>query len=246
LGGIRHYRDDAEFYSTRHFDSVTDSVQQFAGDDLVAEPGTKYQYSTFGFVLAGAAIEAASGTAFPEYLRRNIFEPAGMTNTRTDDVYEIIPNRARGYRRTADGKVVNASFMDSSNKVPGGGLISTAEDLVRFALAVAEHRLLKQSSVELMFTPQTTPDGHSTGYGLGWGLPKTGKHLAAVHSGGQAGVSTYLWSLPGEKLAAAMMFNLQGVSMEELIRAVMSILTGTDYNRGLVPLPDGSGSVRQP
>ncbi len=57
----------------------------FSGDRLLAEPGLKYSYSTYGFNLLGAAVESASGEKFVEYLRRHVFLPAGMEHAGPDD-----------------------------------------------------------------------------------------------------------------------------------------------------------------
>ena len=108
----------------------------FAADDLASEPGTRYAYSSLGFVLAGAVVEAVAGVPFADYLRRYVFEPAGMRSTYVDDVYSLIPNRARGYQKAADGRILNAALLDTSNRLPGGGLASTPSDIVRFVFAL--------------------------------------------------------------------------------------------------------------
>jgi Beta-lactamase class C and other penicillin binding proteins len=136
LGGVRHYKNDAEPYSTRHYPSIGEALKAFEDDPLVHEPGTKYLYTTFGFVLAGAVVEGAAGMPYREYLQKNIFEPAGMTGIQMDDVYALIPNRSRGYFRRRTAEVENAALADTSNKVPGGGMVSTSGDLVKFALAL--------------------------------------------------------------------------------------------------------------
>ena len=138
IGGIRSYRDTGEEYNTRHYGSAREALRQFAADDLACEPGTQYLYSSFGFVLAGAVIESIAGLRFGEYLRRYIFEPAGMRETYLDDVYELIPNRSRGYRRTADGRILNAAPIDTSNRAPGGGLASTPDDHRALLVGAAE------------------------------------------------------------------------------------------------------------
>ncbi|MDQ3800349.1 MAG: beta-lactamase family protein, partial [Acidobacteriota bacterium] len=107
FSGVRHNKPD-EVFSTKHFNSLNEAVAAFRDDPLVIEPETKYAYSTPGYTLLGCAIEGASGVNYMDYLRENIFKPAGMTRTFADDVYAIIPNRARGYAKTQAGEIRNA------------------------------------------------------------------------------------------------------------------------------------------
>ena len=126
--GIRHNKLD-EIFTARHFNSIGDALTTFKDDPLLHEPEMKYSYSTPGYTLLGCAIEGASGASYLDYVRENIFKPSGMTRTQVDDVFSIIPHRARGYRKTSTGDAENAPLHDTSIKIPGGGLVSTAEDL---------------------------------------------------------------------------------------------------------------------
>ncbi len=209
LSGIRHYRSPEELLSTRHYDDLLEPLKIFAADPLEFQPGTKFRYTTYGYVLLGAIVEAASGRRFADYLRENVLAPAGCLRVQPDDVYRIIPNRARGYRRTPSGAVENCALADTSNKISGGGLLATAEDLVRFALALQQGRLLKPETVRQMFTSQRTSDGRPTGYGLGWYVgERAGKHWVE-HSGSQPGASSELLMLPERGLAVAVLTNLE-------------------------------------
>src|SRR5258708_25559889 len=82
-----------------------------------------------------------------------------------DDTYALIPHRSRGYELSANKQVLNCGLADTSNKMPGGGLISTAGDLVRFALPLNSGKLVKPESAQLMFTAQTLRDGQPSPYG---------------------------------------------------------------------------------
>ena len=73
LGGVRHYTSEAEVYSTRHYNDLTSPLAIFAADPLLCEPGTAFHYSTYGYNLLGAAVEAASGMRFANYLARRMF-----------------------------------------------------------------------------------------------------------------------------------------------------------------------------
>ncbi len=209
LGGIRHYTKPGEIDSTRHYGNLIEPLKIFADDPLLFEPGTRYSYSTYGYVLLGAVVEAAGGQRFTEYLKEHVFLPAHMNNIRADDVYKLIPNRMRGYRKTPEGEIQNCALADTSNKIPGGGLVSTAEDLVNFALAVGRGDLLKKETVAQMFTAQKTRDGKPTGYGLGWGVMTAEGKRRVGHGGGQQGTSTFLMLLPDDGVAVAIMANLE-------------------------------------
>lgn len=216
LSGIRHYRDPAEVMSTRHYTDLLEPLKIFAADPLLFEPGAKHLYSTYGYVLLGVAVEGASGMKFLDYLRQNIFGPAGMERIRDDSVHDIIPLRARGYRKMPWGEIQNCALADTSNKIPGGGLVSTAEDLVKFAIALNKGVLLKKASVEQMYTLQTTRDGQPAPYGLGWRIQELAGKKWVGHDGSQPGTSTFLLVLPSDGFAVAILTNLEGLNLGPL------------------------------
>ena len=101
------------------------------------------------------------------------------------------------------------------HKGPAGGFITTAEDLGRFAIAVMDHHLVSQPTLEMMLTPQQLPDGEVLGFGMGWGL-FPGElwygEREAFHGGGTPQVSAMLYLLPDRKFAVAILMNLESVS----------------------------------
>src|SRR6185436_18051186 len=181
----------------------------FKDDPLVVELETKYSYSTPGYTLLGCAIESASGMSYIDYLRENIFKPAGMTRTVIDDVYTVIPNRARGYRKTAAGEVQNAPLHDTSIKIPGGGLVTTAEDLAKFAIALNTNQLVKPETLVQMWTKPKTRDGKEQGYAMGVLIDERSGSLKVSNDGSQAGTRTFLFLMPKQKFAVALMTNLE-------------------------------------
>jgi len=225
LGGIRHYESVEEVNSTRHYTDLLSAIKLFQNDPLVAEPGSRFHYTTYGYVLLGLAVEKASGLRFMDYLRQRIFSVAGMEKTRQDHVFAIIPNRARGYAFSKTGQLQNCSLADTSNKIPGGGLISTAEDLARFALALRRGALVaRPANLEAMFTPQRLKDGKTHNYGLGWSLDKLDGRRLVAHTGGQQGVSTILLMLPKEGVVVSLMCNLELANLRELARRIARVL----------------------
>jgi serine beta-lactamase-like protein LACTB, mitochondrial len=209
--GIRNWTPE-EFRNARRFTSVDEAVRVFADDPLAFTPGSKTLYSSFGYTVLGSVIERASGVRYGEYLRVNVFEPAGLESARVDEVEALVPHRVHGYQRTSDGRLLNSSLSDVSNRAPGGGLCATAEDVARFASALLKGNLLKPASVEAMFRMQRTRDGKLTGYGLGWLLRTTNNRREVYHHGGQPRVSTILMLLPDHGVAIVLLCNLENVS----------------------------------
>lgn len=221
-GGIRSYQGD-EIQSTRYYSTILRGLEIFDKDPLLFEPGTKYQYTTYGFNLLGAAIESAAGMPFMEYLREKVFKPARMATIDSDDTFRIIANRSRGYRLNNDRVLTNCGLADTSYKVPGGGLIARAEDLVRFGIAVQTNTLLRRDTVNTMLTPQRFKDGSQSGWALGWGVETVDGHRRFGHTGGQQGVTTHLVLYP-EGLVIAVMANLEQARIQDITNGLARIL----------------------
>ena len=130
--GIRHYKD-GEFgpyglYEARHFDDINEAIEHFRDDPLLFEPGTLYWYSSHAFNLLQGVVETASGLTFEEYMRRYVWEPAGMSSSSFDVPSRIVQKRGRGYVRNERGILVNPPYVDPSYKYAGGGMLSTVEE----------------------------------------------------------------------------------------------------------------------
>ena len=227
LGGIRHYNRDGKGDipedSARHFASMEESLQIFAADPLVAKPGTKFNYSTYGYTLLGCVLEGAASQKYMDFVRENIFKPASMVQTQADDFFNIIPHRTRWYHKDKSEIVRNAGVLDSSYKIPGGGLISSADDMARFEAAMLADKFVKRPARDLMWTPQKTPDGKSTGYALGWGISdKFGIHIVA-HTGGQQGTSTAFVLVPERRAGVIVLANMDSVDSGNLADQILKI-----------------------
>lgn len=233
LGGIRHYKGD-EVNSTKFYPDLSSSLAIFKDDPLIAAPGERYSYTTYGFTLLGRALEVAAGKSFRELIREEVLAPAGMASTYIDEVAMIVQGRAQGYRRNPLGGISNSALADTSYKLPGGGLCGTAEDLVRLASALLSGRILKPETRELLWTPQSTSDGKKTSYGLGWVVGEVSNRRAVMHSGGQQRVSTFLLIVPEASLAVAVMTNLEGAGAGRIARSIASELIESSSSVGVV------------
>lgn len=231
LGGIRHYHenvnpvDDPELGNTRHFDDpIPAGIRFFAGDPLIDKPGAHFHYSTHGYTLVGCAIEGASGEKYVQYMRDAVFAPAGMSHTQADDRYAIIANRTRFYQKDKSGKVVNADFLDSSYKIPGGGWLSSADDLAQFEVEFLADKLVKRSTRDLMWTAQKLADGSRDRYGLGWELARPGGIPVVAHSGGQQGTSTFIIVAPAQHDGVVVLANMEGLNVSALAHELLQIV----------------------
>lgn len=209
LAGIRHYDGD-EFLSSRRYATVAEGLEIFQDDTLLFEPGTRYSYSSYGWNLISAVIEGVSNAEFLAFMDAEVFKPLEMRHTIADHTDSIIPQRTRFYHRNDDGRVVNAPYVDNSYKWAGGGFLSTPEDLVRFGFAHLRDDFLKDETIELLWTPQATVDGESTGYGIGWGvaLDDKGRVSTASHGGGSMGGTTAFVVLPQQGAVLGLTGNL--------------------------------------
>jgi len=160
--GTRHYNgtEFGEFglLEMRHYDTFEEATRLWRDDSLLFQPGTAWYYSSHAMNLQHGIIEAASGMEFEEYLRRFVFEPAGMLASQFDVPSRVVVNRGRGYERDRRGEFVNPRFADVSYKYAGGGMLTTAEDLVRLGLALNRGALLDTATLRVMYTPQLSAD----------------------------------------------------------------------------------------
>lgn len=231
LGGIRHYKsgpDDLEGGNTKHFENpIQAGLDFFKNDPLVADPGTHFHYSTQGYTLVGCVMEGSAGAKYLEFMRRNVLAPAGMEHTQADNRFAIIPYRTRFYRKTESGEVQNADFLDSSYKIPGGGWLSSAEDMARFEVALLSDKLIKRSTRDLMWTPLKPSDGSKDDYGLGWGVGDEDGVLRVGHSGGQQGTSTDFLIAPKERAGVVVLANMEDLDPDKLAVEILKVLIST-------------------
>ena len=216
LAGIRHYQGD-EFTLNRRFASVTEGLSIFKDDPLVAPPGTRFSYSTYGFNLISAVVEGASGEQFLAYMSRHVFTPLRMTSTVPDKNDSLIPNRTRFYEtrgRLLGGGFTVAPAVDNSYEWAGGGFVSTAEDLARFGSAHLQPGFLKAATLELLFTRQHTTAGETTPYGIGWFVATDSLgHRYVYHGGSSVGGTTAFGVDRDSRVVFALVTNLSGARL---------------------------------
>jgi serine beta-lactamase-like protein LACTB, mitochondrial len=172
VAGVRNDGGDEGPLLSQRCEQPVDALKFFGDRTLLFEPGTEYRYSSYGWIVVSAAVEAAAGEPFLTFMRNRIFEPLAMDHTTADSATERIPRRATPYfpRFAADPRYGLHLMrpIDYSCYAGSSAFLSTPTDLVRFALAISRGKLLKPATVRLLQTPQRLASGQETGYGLGW------------------------------------------------------------------------------
>ncbi|HKO59538.1 MAG TPA: serine hydrolase [Pyrinomonadaceae bacterium] len=232
MGGISHYKNPENELHIKTHKNTRESIAIFEAFDLVAEPGTRYSYSSYGYNLLGAIVEVASGMSFGDYMRQHVWQPLGMNDTRMDDPLDVIPNRVRGYQ-LVNGQVKNSEFIDISSRFAGGGTRSTVPDMLKFAKGVMEQKLLKPETWDAMSTSMSTKAGRLTNYGMGWETtPYNGRYML-VHSGGQQETRTLLYIIPAQRMAIAVGVNFEGSNPGTYVERLFQLLTGAPVEMNL-------------
>lgn len=217
LAGVRNDGgDEGPLYSER-CERPVEALRFFADRSLLFEPGTRFRYSSYGWVLVSAAVEAAADAPFLTFMREQIFEPLRMDDTRADSATEPIPDRATFYfpRYAADPHygLHLTRDIDYSCYAGASAFLSTPSDLVRFGMAIASGRLLRPATVQLLQTPQRLASGQETGYGLGWDLETVALAGEQTREAGHDGESlggtvASLMTFPARKIVVAVTSNI--------------------------------------
>ena len=179
-------------------------VSMYGARPLAFEPGTKWDYSNYGFILLGRVVERVSGMSYYDYVAKNIFAPAGMTSSGSEPEDSIVKNRAVGYTRMIAGSGLhpNTETLPWRGTSAGGGY-STVGDLLRFADALRAHKLLDATHTDLLTTGKVrTPGGGKYAYGFG---DNTTNGLRCYgHNGGAPGMNGDLEICDGGYVAVAL------------------------------------------
>ena len=205
-GGIRHY-GGTEFLSGAPCETLTEGLPVFDDDPLVAAPGSKYAYSSYGYNLIGAVLENVTAQPFADIVKRQVLAPLAMDATLPDANGTVIPQRAQTYSISESG-VEAAPYDDLSCRWPSGGYLSSTDDLAKLGGAILAPGLLDAASLEVMLTPQHTTSGTATVAGIGWRVSVDSRGRKYFHHGGSSnGGAAFLLVYPQEQLVVAMASN---------------------------------------
>lgn len=207
-----------------------------------SEPGTAWAYSNTAYVLLGLVVQVVAGEPYGAFLRRRLFEPAGMTQTAVDDAGDVVPQRASGYTTKAGrpGELRNADFISMTFPGAAGAMRSTAADLCRWHAALLGGRIVKPETLRVMLAPARLKNGELPdaplppdappdapkqkiryGFGLNFGEFEGREYVE--HDGGIFGFVSMFRSYRPQQVTGAMLVNYDGFDSPEKAKRVRDV-----------------------
>ncbi|HRB12546.1 MAG TPA: serine hydrolase domain-containing protein [Vicinamibacteria bacterium] len=221
VAGVRTDGGDEGPLFSEHCARPVEALRFFAEDPLRFEPGTRFQFLSYGWILVSAAVEAAAQEPYAAFMRKRIFEPLEMNDTTVDEATAdsappAAPDRATSYfpRFAGDPRYGPDPMrpLDYSCYAGSSVFLSTPSDLVRFAMAINRGKLLQPDTVRLLQASQRLASGEETGYGLGWDLETvslSGRQTSVVGHDGDVlgGMAVSLMTIPEHGIVVSVTAN---------------------------------------
>jgi CubicO group peptidase (beta-lactamase class C family) len=217
--GFTDYPEKFDFRKDWTEDELLKMVE---GIPLAYPPGTKWAYANLGYLTLGLLIHRVTGEFYGDFLQERIFRPLGMQTTRIISEADIVPNRAAGYR-LVKGELKNQEWVAPAiNTTADGSLYLTVLDLAKWDAALYTEKLLKRSSLELMWTPAKLKDGkpNKNGYGFGWFIEDRHGHRVVGHDGAWQGFKTAITRYVDDRLTVVVLANLAEAKPGDIARHV--------------------------
>jgi len=224
--GVPSYTDILDVWTMRSRETSRDDlIATFKDRPLEFEPGESWNYSNSGYFLLGAIIEEVSGMSYSDYLRKNILDPLGMSNTGVDDRRTILEGRARGYFLDDEsGEVLNADFVHMSVPFSAGAMYSTVGDMLLWDRGLLGDRVLSDESKEKMFTPVRDE------YGYGFFINNPLDRKCIHHGGGIDGFRSSFFRWVDDGVTVVVFSNVVDASTDAMSFALASIMFGAPYD----------------
>lgn len=191
--------------------TLQDYVNLYGKRGLQFEPGDRWDYSNYGFLLLGVIIEKISGNSYYDYIDEHIYKVAGMTNSGSEPENVEVPNRSKGYMRDRFDLLSNEPTLPWRGTSAGGGY-TTAADLMKFADALMSNKLLKPETL----AEATRPQFKTEPYGFGFQLSRANEPHTYGHGGGAPGMNGILRVYPESRQSVIVLCNLDTPSASRI------------------------------
>jgi CubicO group peptidase (beta-lactamase class C family) len=209
-------------------------------------PGSKWAYRNTNYVLLGIIIHKVTGMFYGDFLKARIFKPLGMNSTRIISEADIIPNRAQGYELHG-GEVKNQSWVSPTfDSTADGALYFNVLDLAKWDAALYTTQLLKQSSLDRIWTVYPLNNGkpNPAGYGFGWFIGQQKGHRRIEHGGAWQGFTAQISRYPDDRLTVVVLTNLdEDHSNPGLIAHLVAGLVNPALLARLTAIPDEEPAI---
>ncbi len=153
------------------------------GKSKVFNPGEKYEYVNFNYVIVAHVLEAITGQNFVKFVNENIFLANNMNSSFYEELDVILPRRSEFYDQAEDGRLKNTAAIDLSHVSAAGAFVSTVKDMSQWVRKLISGELINPKLLEEAWTPKPLPDGTSTEYGLGFNIEYNKKENMIWHTG---------------------------------------------------------------
>lgn len=180
------------------------------------QPGERFEYNQTNYALVQMAINGLRGRPREATLADEQFALAGMSHSGFGDTRDVDPGRvvSYGYRKTQPDQPIVRTEIFSPLHRAAAGVVSTADDMARWLIALRGEALLKSSTKAMMWTPVANNDGKPGQWGMGWlVLERSGRRAVAMTGGSRSAVYLY----PDDKVGVVILTNLAGSTPEDLI-----------------------------
>ncbi|HQQ84012.1 MAG TPA: serine hydrolase [Cyclobacteriaceae bacterium] len=196
-------------------------VARFGSNTPHFAPGEGWSYCNGGYQLLGYIIQKVAGMSYEQAIRKNIFQPLGMSHSGFDYTALSRPEKSTAYRVFTNNNKQIAVLYDSAGPFSAGAIYATTGDLYKYYRSFRTHQIIGARSQEMAFAPSKTNDG----YGYGWQLKKeTMQPTVVSHSGGAAGFRSNFAMIPGEGICIIILNNHENANPEYLTCKILEIL----------------------
>jgi len=190
----------------------------------IGAPGEMTRYGSYGIALAGVLVEDVSGVPYAEYVRREIFAPLGMRHTTIDIPPDAGEAVATPYEREGDS--VRAMRYEWYHTSPTSSLVSTADDMARFAAlhlgtAPGGARVLGRATVRDMAAQHASVHPRVPGWGYGWQRNDANGRNVVEHGGDIGGFASLVTLLPNEGFGLVVVHHLEGSNLRFALKQAL-------------------------
>lgn len=204
-------------------------VDFFKSEPVDFKPGEKFEYNNAGYITLGYIIELVSGEDFENFIKKHIFDKAGMINSYYASDRKIINKRAYGYHKKEFG-YVNKTQISFSIPFSSGSLMSTTEDMLKWQNALNNNLILNSNTIKKAFTKYKLNDGKEFTYGYGWHLIEVDGTQLRRHGGSVFGFKSMGVYIPSEDIYVIGLTNCDCNSPTQVTEDIALLVLKTKKN----------------